>query len=400
MAERETINYDAKNKKKGKRKVEVELPALCTHSRQKVGNEKCNPYSQLLSSNASSFLKGNLVQKENRKLTNNKSELEMKCIKSRNSHFIAKGSNSEYFTLNNFPEQGGVQDNIKLKRHSVFNDSFYQDILLKYQVLNNKHPKKNGMHTLQQGNLRASDAVSLQEMRPRSSKNFYIQQKDEKIENQEISEKQIKRDRDGDGNAAKLQIETIDTVSPDMLASEPKMILNSNANNEMAISKKKDLCNENELQTTKKTKGKLKNYTLKLFENKILNNIARNEAPEKELSSEKKERSYPLASFERKIEIGGLSPKNFPAKSFANLLKKLKKKKETPSKELPAPSVPESSGAKNANYNILHNDNDIQNICVNRIEHSDSPIIIASSTSKSMLSKVTKPRRFKFFCCF
>lgn len=400
MADCETfVGDDAKHKVKSKRKVGVELPTLCTFTRQKMNYETGNPYAQLLCSNASSFNKGHIVQKDNRKLTN-KSEFETENIKSRNSQFTAKGGGSQYFKFEHLPghtiQESSWKDNIIPKRHSVFNNSFYQELLEKYQILNNKHPKKNGVHKLHQGLFKTSNDVHLrQEQHLHTAQNLGTEflSKD-KSGNLDLKERQIKSEKKG-SNAVQAQLQ-IENVTPDNLVSEPQPKI-VNSNNEMVFPKKKVLVIENEQQPLN-NKAKLKRNTLKLFESKILSNLATNEAREREKEQEKKEQPDPkVVGSDKKLFASGLSPKNFPAKSFSNLLKKMKKKKETSVKELELPTMLVASGAKSTNYNVVVSNGDERpKLDMNQIEKSYSPEI----SSKSVFNQSMKPRRFKIFCCF
>lgn len=395
MAINETINYyDAKNKHRSKRKVEVELPTLCTLTRLKKNKESSDPYAQLLHSNASSFNQGHITNQNDYRKKTNKTDLAADQIKSRNSHYTVKESSSQNFKFENitghFLLENKRKDLNKSKRHSLHNNSYYRELLEKYQTLNSKHQKKVVVDKNNQGLI--GDFESQLHNRPQlhTAQNlgtdFLANKKTEdQIENYKITSKP----------QYILKIESIDHMISDDLATELKPHISKK---EINLSKNKTIRIDTEQTPSKDAKNineKLKRDTMKLFENKIMNNLKANEAKDKDQYSDKKE-LRPITD-----NKSVLSPKIFPSKNFSNLLKKLKKKKEISAKDLPQPTIPLVIDIKASNINdLLIQKNDKLKLSLNSIEQPESSVIRVLDSAKSVLKQDVKPRRFRLFCCF
>lgn len=409
VLENKTI-FESPQKHSRKKKVGIELPKL-TNSNLKVTKSKnieCSPLNSLLHSSNLSFKKSN-TNKNIIRGTLEKSSFE-------NNHTINDGKskntyNLEYFNPNYTnidyhkysPNIDSQKSKLVRNTESILNDSFYKEMLEKYQTLN-KHKKRSCPHKHDLGNQQTNENLYGVANDSHTSKNVKLPRNLDFIATETNSPAQegnsaqpnnyiINRPND---KGSRLNNEALRPIEKPNLEFAGLSKLNYEILQGTIEPKKKESSTNLDKKMESLNKKTLK--SLKLLEKRqIDNNIEENPNEKVSLAHIQKESSA-LQNLvgSANYDIPVKESVKVQKKSMANILSKLKSKKKNSEREMPIIVKDEE------NPNIVFAEKlliesrapDVNNMD----EQVESPLINFSNSIKSVSKTEVKPKR-KLFCC-
>lgn len=398
--------FESPQKQSRKKKVGIELPKL-TNSNFKETRNIENPFNNLLLSNKPSFKKSQTNKTNPRAALDrcfsdtNQTINDVRAKYTNNIEQRSSVHNTDYYK--NSPVIDSQKGKFARNSESILNDSFYKDMLEKYQTLN-KNKKKSCPQRYDADYQQTSENLYGVVNHSQTSKNFkmnksinYLNNETNNPTNPEnliVHQNNFSNSKIDDKGFKLRNDKKISFERPCTEVSSPSVI---NTDKLSRIEAKQDESIPNTESHFDKEKKSLK--LLKLLEKKPIEND--NENRESRLMNPNNEKDDILQ------KLMGSSDNVVPQremmktqkKSMGNILSKIKNRKKKSDIEMPV--VLKDNANENLNFvEQLYNESrepDIKNNLAD--EQEEVPIINFSNSIKSVSRTESKPKRAKLFCC-